>query len=55
MLTPVLENNFSWRTQDPEYDWDMVGHLLIKNGKILLIDPPYVQGIEKAILLMGGP
>ncbi len=55
MLTPVLENNFSWRTQDPEYDWDMVGHLIIKNGKILLIDPPYVHGIEKAILLLGRP
>ena len=30
-------------------------HLLIKNGKVLLIDPPYVHGIEKAILLMGRP
>ena len=55
MFIPVMENNFAWRTQDPEYDWDMVGHLLIKNGSILLIDPPYVHGIEQAVTFMGKP
>ena len=55
MFTPVKKNIFAWRTQDPEYDWEMVGHLLIRNGKLLLIDPPYIHGLEKAVKFMGEP
>lgn len=55
MFQPVLKDSFAWRTQDPEYDWEMVGHLLLRDGEILLIDPPYVHGIEKLLPLIGKP
>ena len=55
MFLPVLNGIYSWRTQDPEYDWEMVGHLLSKDGEIILVDPPYVHGLEKALPLIGKP
>lgn len=33
----------------------MVGHLLSKDGEIILVDPPYVHGLEKALPLIGKP
>ncbi len=55
MFLPVLKGTYAWRTQDPEYDWEMVGHLLSKDGEIILVDPPYVHGLEKALPLIGKP
>ena len=53
MFLPVLNGIYTWRTQDPEYDWEMVGHLLSKDEEIILVDPPYVHGLEKALPLIG--
>jgi hypothetical protein len=48
MFTKVFPEIFRWETQDPEYDWMMVGHLLRKNGELLIVDPPYIHGLEEA-------
>lgn len=55
MFTQIFPDLFRWETQDPEYDWMMVGHLLRRDGELLIVDPPYIHGLEEAIKFVGNP
>lgn len=49
MLLPVRKNLFRWETPWPVSNLMLVGHLILKEKKCILIDPPYVPGIVESI------
>lgn len=53
MFIPVRNNLFRWGTPDPEMDETMYGHLIIEDGKCILIDPPYVPGLIEGVERLG--
>ena len=55
MFTPVRRDVFRWGTPDPEGDWNMFGHLFVRESEIILIDPPLVPGLVESITRMGKP
>ena len=55
MFIPVRRNIMRWGTPDPEGDWIMYGHLIIREEKCYLIDPPLVPGLLDSVLRLGKP
>ena len=55
MLIPVTKSIFSWSSNDPEIGIEQVGHLVIKNGRAILIDPPAVPKLQEAVRTLGEP
>ena len=53
MLYPVTRRVFRWSTPDPEWYWNMVGHLIFSNEGIIMIDPPNVPGLIDALKRLG--
>jgi glyoxylase-like metal-dependent hydrolase (beta-lactamase superfamily II) len=53
MLIPVNKNIFRWGTPDPEGDWVMYGHLIIREETCYLIDPPLVPDLLDSVLRIG--
>lgn len=54
MLFPVTRSVFRWSTPDPNDDWLMIGHLLLSDGHVILVDPPVVPGLLDAATNLGG-
>ena len=55
MLFPVKQGISRWETPDPEFDWIMVGHLLIADGRVVIVDPPFVPQLIEDIENVGDP
>src|SRR5260370_444639 len=53
MFTPIREGVFRWSTPDPADDWMMVGHLLVRETGVVLVDPPMVPGLLEAAGRLG--
>lgn len=53
MLIPVAEGLFRWGTPDPEMDQMMYGYLLVREGRCILIDPPFVHGLLDSVSALG--
>jgi hypothetical protein len=55
MLTSIREGAFRWSTPDPADDWMMVGHLFVREGGVVFVDPPLVPGLVEAAEKLGKP
>lgn len=55
MLYPVSRTVYRWQTPDPADDWMMVGHLVMRESKVVLVDPPLVPGLPEAVNRLGQP
>ncbi len=55
MFTPIRKNAFRWGTPDPDAEWMMHGHLLVRDSGLILFDPPVVPGFIDALLRLGRP
>ena len=55
MLIPVKQGIMRWETPDPEFDWIMVGHLIIADGQVVIVDPPFVPHLIEDIKTVGDP
>ncbi len=55
MFEPVAKNIFRWGTIDGESGIMMYSHLLLKEGKAVLIDPVAMPGLYKMIKVLGKP
>ncbi len=55
MFEPVTKNIFRWGTIDAESGILMYSHLLLKDGKAVLIDPVAMPGLNKMIKVLGEP
>ena len=53
MFTPVRKNVFRWETPWPVDNVNMVGHLILRNSKCILIDPPHVPGLVDSVKRLG--
>ena len=53
MFTPVRKDVWRWGTPDPEGDWIMYGHLIVRDGKCVLIDPPLVPDLIESVDRIG--
>jgi Metallo-beta-lactamase superfamily len=52
---PIRDGAFRWSTPDPADDWMMVGHLLVRDTGVVLVDPPMVPGLLEAVGRLGKP
>ena len=55
MFEPVARNIFRWGTIDGESGIMMYAHLLLKDGKAVLIDPIAMPNIIPLIKVLGEP
>lgn len=55
MFVPITRNIFRWGTVDGETGKMMYSHLLIKDGRVVLIDPLAMPGINEMIKILGKP
>ena len=55
MFTRVREGVFRWSTPDPADDWMLVGHLFVRDGGVVFVDPPMIPGLLEAAGRMGRP
>lgn len=55
MFEPVAKNIFRWGTIDGETGVMMYSHLLLKDGKAVLIDPLAMPGLNRMIQILGKP
>ncbi|MHB8371964.1 MAG: MBL fold metallo-hydrolase [Thermoplasmataceae archaeon] len=55
MFEPIAKNVFRWGTIDGESGIMMYSHLLLKDGKIVLIDPLAMPGLNQMIKILGEP
>ncbi len=55
MFEPVTRNVYRWSVTDPEFGEEMVGHLLMKNESIVLVDPPATSKIIESVKVLGKP
>ncbi|MHB8395773.1 MAG: MBL fold metallo-hydrolase [Thermoplasmataceae archaeon] len=55
MFEPVAKNVFRWGTIDGESGLMMYSHLLLKDGKTVLIDPIAMPGLNQMIKILGEP
>lgn len=55
MFEPVARNIFRWGTMDGESGIMMYSHLLLKDGKAVLIDPLAMPDLAKMIKILGEP
>lgn len=53
MFTPIRKNAFRWQTPDPDAEWMMVGHLLIRDSGLVLVDPPVLPGLIDEVCRIG--
>ncbi len=53
MFTAAGRNILRWGTPDPEGDWMMEGHILIREDSRIVIDPPLVPGLLDSIERLG--
>ena len=53
MLTPVRKNAFRWETPWPVSNLNMVGHLIVRDSRCVLFDPPTVPGLVDAVKKLG--
>lgn len=53
MFTAVRRDALRWETPDPEEEWMMVGHVLVRDSGCVLVDPPNVPGLIESISRMG--
>lgn len=53
MFEIVRKDVLRFGTPDPEDDWTMFGHLLVIEDELVLVDPPFVPGIIKALKRLG--
>lgn len=55
MFEPVTRNIFRWGTIDGETGIMMYSHLLLKDGKVVLIDPIAMPRLNQMIKVLGEP
>lgn len=55
MFEPVDRNIYRWSMTDPEFGEQMNGHLLMKAGSIVLIDPPATESLVEYVKILGNP
>lgn len=55
MFEPVTRNVFRWGTMDGETGIMMYSHLLLKNGKAVLVDPLAMPRLNDMIKILGKP
>lgn len=55
MFEPVTREIFRWGTMDGESGVMMYSHLLLKDGKAVLIDPLAMPGLNRMIRILGEP
>lgn len=55
MIDRACKNAFRWTTPDPADDWIQVGHIIIFDERVILIDPPLVPGLFDEISKLGKP
>ena len=55
MFTPIREGVFRWSTPDPADDWMLVGHLFVRDGVVVFVDPPMIPGLLEAAARLGRP
>lgn len=53
MFEPVTRNIYRWTVTDPEYGEQMVGHLLMKDDSIVLVDPPAIPRLIESVKVLG--
>ncbi len=53
MLKPVMKDIFSISSNDAELGVELVGHVVVKDGHIIVIDPPMVPGLPQALDILG--
>lgn len=55
MFEPVTRDIYRWSLTDPEFGEEMVGHLLMKDGSIILVDPPATATLVDSVRILGKP
>ncbi len=55
MFEPVTRNIFRWKSLDPESGLMMNAHLLLKDGKAVLVDPMAMPDLIPMIRILGEP
>lgn len=55
MFEPVTKNIYRWCLTDPEFGEEIVGHLLMKDGSIVLVDPPATAKLIDSVKILGKP
>lgn len=55
MFHPISRSVYRWQTPDPADDWMMVGHLVMHEAGLVLIDPPLVPGLVESVMRLGEP
>ncbi len=53
MFTPVRKDVWRWGTPDPEGNWIMYGHMILREGKCVLVDPPLVPDLIEYVQRIG--
>lgn len=53
MLTQVRKGAWSWSTPDPADDWNMVGHLFIRETGVVFVDPPLIPRLVEDAAKLG--
>lgn len=55
MFEPVAKNIFRWGTIDGESGIMMYSHLLLRDGKAVMVDPVAMPGLNEMIKILGEP
>ncbi len=55
MFEPVTKEIYRWSLTDPEFGEQIVGHLLMKDGSIVLVDPPATSTLVESVKILGKP
>lgn len=55
MFEPVTKDIYRWTLTDPEFGEEIVGHLLMKDGEIVLVDPPATAKLIDSVRILGKP
>lgn len=53
MLKPVMKEIFSISSNDAELGVELVGHIVVKDGHVIAIDPPMLPGLPQALKILG--
>ncbi len=53
MFVPISRKLFRWGTPDPQSDWMMFGHLLVRHEGCILFDPPLVPALLESASRLG--
>lgn len=55
MFVPITKSIYRWSITDPEFGEQIVGHLLMKDGSVVLIDPPATAELLESVKTLGKP